>query len=117
MTSPCARGVLFYLFLIGFCRQLSSVPAKTRECIYISIYKLLILENFYASKKLKKIVDETINLKNLNNNDLLLLAGYYFRVNDIDKFKTIIQKNLPNQFDKKLLNQSGLLSIKPKIFL
>ena len=69
----------------------------------ISIYKLLILENFYASKKLKKIVDENINLKNLNNNDLLLLAGYYFRVNDIDKFKTIIQKNLPNQFDKKLL--------------
>ena len=69
----------------------------------ISIYKLLILENFYASKKLKKIVDENINLKNLNNNDLLLLAGYYFRINDIDKFKTIIQKNLPNQFDKKLL--------------
>ena len=69
----------------------------------ISIYKLLILENFYASKKLKKIVDENINLKNLNNNDLLLLAGYYFRVNDIDKFKTIIQKNLPNQFDKNLL--------------
>ena len=69
----------------------------------ISIYKLLILENFYGSKKLKKIVDENINLKNLNNNDLLLLAGYYFRVNDIDKFKTIIQKNLPNQFDKKLL--------------
>ena len=69
----------------------------------ISIYKLLILENFYGSKKLKKIVDKNINLKNLNNNDLLLLAGYYFRVNDIDKFKTIIQKNLPNQFDKKLL--------------
>ena len=69
----------------------------------ISIYKLLILENFYGSKKLKKIVDKNINLKNLNNNDLLLLAGYYFRVNDIDKFKTIIQKNLPNLFDKKLL--------------
>ena len=69
----------------------------------ISIYKLLILENFYGAKKLKKIVDKNINLKNLNNNDLLLLAGYYFRVNDIDKFKTIIQKNLPNQFDKKLL--------------
>ena len=69
----------------------------------ISIYKLLILENFYGSKKLKKIVDKNINLKNLNNNDLLLLAGYYFRVNDIDKFKTIIQKNLPNQFDKELL--------------
>ncbi len=69
----------------------------------ISIYKLLILENFYGSQKLKKIVDKNINLKNLNNNDLLLLAGYYFRVNDIDKFKTIIQKNLPNQFDKKLL--------------
>ena len=31
------------------------------------------------------------------------MAGYYFRVNDIDKFKTIIQKNLPNQFDKELL--------------
>ncbi|MDC0975883.1 hypothetical protein OAS23_02710 [Alphaproteobacteria bacterium] len=72
----------------------------------ISIYKLLILENFYESKKLKKIVDKHINLKNLNNNDLLLLAGYYFRVNDIDKFKTIIQKNLPNQFDKKLLMKS-----------
>ena len=69
----------------------------------ISIYKLLILENFYGSKKLKKIVDKNINLKNLNNNDLLLLAGYYFRVNDIDKFKTIIQKHLPNEFDKELL--------------
>ena len=69
----------------------------------ISIHKLLILENFYESKKLKKVVHKNINLNNLNNNDLLLLAGYYFRINDIDKFKTIIQKNLPNQFDKELL--------------
>ncbi|MDC6451268.1 tetratricopeptide repeat protein [Alphaproteobacteria bacterium] len=69
----------------------------------ISIYKLLILENFYEAKKLKGIADSNFKNKNLTNNDLLLLAGYYFRLNDIKKFKTIILERLPNQFDKDFL--------------
>ena len=69
----------------------------------ISIYKLLILENFYGSKKLKKIADKNFNIKNLNNNDLLLLAGYYFRLKDFKKFDSIIHERLPNQFDKDFL--------------
>ena len=69
----------------------------------LSIYKLLILENFYDAEKLKKIADKNFQLKNLTNNDLLLLAGYYFRLNDIKKFKTIILDRLPHQFDKNLL--------------
>jgi hypothetical protein len=69
----------------------------------ISIYKLLILENFYESKKLKKIADENLKIKNLTNNDLLLLAGYYYRINDIKKFNAIIRERLPNQFDKDFL--------------
>ena len=69
----------------------------------ISIYKLLILENFYEAKKLKGIADKDFKNKNLTNNDLLLLAGYYFRLNDIKKFKTIILERLPNQFDKDFL--------------
>ena len=68
-----------------------------------SIYKLLILENFYDAKKLKEIADENYKLKNLTNNDLLLLAGYYFRLNDIQKFNIIIEDRLSNQFDKKYL--------------
>ncbi|MDC1356257.1 hypothetical protein N8310_01575 [Pseudomonadota bacterium] len=69
----------------------------------ISIYKLLILENFYETKKLKEIADNNFKNKNLTNNDLLLLAGYYFRLNDITKFNTIIRERLPNQFDKDFL--------------
>ena len=69
----------------------------------ISIYKLLILENFYEAKKLKGIADKNLINKSLNNHDLLLLAGFYFRLNDIRKFNTIIRERLPNQFDKDFL--------------
>lgn len=69
----------------------------------ISIYKLLILENFYESKKLKKIANKNLKLENLTNNDLFLLAGYYFRINDFKKFNNIIQDRLTNQFDKDFL--------------
>ena len=68
-----------------------------------SIYKLLILENFYESKNLKELADQSFKLKNLTNNELLLLAGYYFRLNDNKKFNIIIRERLPNQFDKDFL--------------
>ena len=77
--------------------NLSTVSQK------LSIYKLLILENFYGTKKLKLIAEKNFDLKDLTNNDLLLLAGYYFRLNDFEKFNTIIRNRLPNQFDKDLL--------------
>ena len=71
-----------------------------------SIYKLLILENFYEPKKLKKIADENFKSQQLTNNDLLLLAGYYFRLKDFKKFNTIIREKLSHQFDKDyLINQ------------
>jgi hypothetical protein len=79
-----------------------------------SIYKLLILENFYDAEKLKKIADENYKLNNLTNNDLLLLAGYYFRLNDIEKFNIIIEDKLSNQFDKKYLIEN--FSITENIF-
>ena len=69
----------------------------------ISIYKLLILENFYEPKKLKKFADQGLKFKKLTNNDLLLLAGYYFRLKDKEKFNTIIRERLPDQFDKDFL--------------
>ena len=69
----------------------------------ISIYQLLILENFYEAKKFKNLADQILKFKKLTNNDLLLLAGYYYRINDIKKFNTIIREILPNQFDKDFL--------------
>ena len=69
----------------------------------ISIHKLLILENFYEPTKLKEIADKNFKFDNLTNNDLLLLAGYHFRQNNIKKFNTIIRDRLPNQFDKDFL--------------
>ncbi len=68
-----------------------------------SIHELLILENFHKSKGLKKIADQIYETENLNNNDVLFLAGFYFRSNDIQKFENIIQKKLSNQFDKKFI--------------
>ena len=65
-----------------------------------SIHKLLILENFYSSDKLIKIADSIYKNNNLNSYDFLLLAGFYFRVNDFEKSKEIIKTKLPSQFDK-----------------
>ncbi len=65
-----------------------------------SIHKLLILENFYDSNELIKIADLISKQNNLNSHELLLLAGFYFRVDDIKKLKDIIKTRLPNQFDK-----------------
>ena len=69
----------------------------------ISIHKLLILENFYASKKLKKIANQIYETETLNNNDVLFLAGFYYRLKDFQKFKSIIQTKLSNQFDKQFI--------------
>ena len=49
-----------------------------------SIHKLLILENFYNSKKLIKIADLIYKEDNLNSYDTLLLAGFYYRVKKMD---------------------------------
>ena len=69
----------------------------------ISIHELLILENFHKSKSLKKIANQIYETENLNNNDVLFLAGFYFRLNDFQKFNDIIQTKLSNQFDKEFI--------------
>ncbi len=65
-----------------------------------SIHELLILENFHNSKKLTKIADIIYDKSNLNSHDLLLLAGFYYRVKNIKKFNNIIKNQLSDQFDK-----------------
>ena len=65
-----------------------------------SIHKLLILENFHKPAKLKKIADKIYKSENLNNNDVLLLAGFFFRLKDFDKFNKIVRTKLSDQFDK-----------------
>ena len=65
-----------------------------------SIHKLLILENFYNSNELIKIADLISKKNTLNSHELLLLAGFYFRVDDTKKLKEIIKTKLPSQFDK-----------------
>ena len=70
-----------------------------------SIHKLLILENFYNSDELVEIADVIYEKNNLNSHEILLLAGFYFRVNNFEKFKEIIKTKLPSQFDKiKIIN-------------
>ena len=55
-----------------------------------SLYKLLILENFHNSKKLIKIADFIYDKTDLNSHEYLLLAGFYYRLNNVEKFKKII---------------------------
>ena len=52
------------------------------------------------------------NKKNIDNNQLKILEIALDRINNNKNFQT-----LQEQFDNKILNQSGLLSIKPKIFV
>ena len=68
--------------------------------INASIHELLILENFYNSNKLIKIADLIYKNSNLSSHEFLLLAGFYFRVNNFEKTKKIIKTKLSNQFDK-----------------
>ena len=65
-----------------------------------SIHTLLILENFHDSKKLTKIADAIYKKDNLNIQDTLLLAGFYFRVQNIEKTEKLILTKLSDQFDK-----------------
>ena len=65
-----------------------------------SIYKLLILENFYNSNELIDIANEIYKKNNLNSHEILLLAGFYFRINNFEKSKEIIKTKLPSQFEK-----------------
>ena len=68
-----------------------------------SLYKLLILENFHNSKKLSKIADLIYDETYLNSHEYLLLAGFYYRLNNIEKFKKIINTKLSDQFDKRYI--------------
>ena len=65
-----------------------------------SIYELLILENFYNSNELIDIANEIYKKNNLNSHEILLLAGFYFRINNFEKSKEIIKTKLPSQFEK-----------------
>ena len=93
--------------LLEFWIEHSKLKTKEDLIIYNSsnfefpVYKLLILENFYDIKQLKKIADYNLNLKSLSNVDLLFLAGYYFRLNNIDQFEKIVRNRLSDQFDKE----------------
>lgn len=68
--------------------------------INTTIYELLILENFYNSSELVKVADSIYEKNDLKSHELLLLAGFYFRVNNFEKSKTIIKTKLSSQFDK-----------------
>ena len=71
-----------------------------RHYFNTSIHKLLILENFHNSNKLIGIADAIYKGKNLNSLESLFLAGFYFRVNNFERSKEIINTKLSNQFDK-----------------
>ena len=71
-----------------------------------SLYRLLILENFHNSEKLIKIADFIYDEAYLNSHEYLLLAGFYYRLNKIKKFKKIINTKLSDQFDKSYIIDS-----------
>ncbi len=79
-----------------------------------SIHELLILENFHDSKELIKIANLIYKNNDLNSHELLLLAGFYFRVDNFEKSKEIIKLKLPSQFDK--INIINNFSKKNNIF-
>ena len=74
-----------------------------------SLHELLILENFYDNNKLKKIADFIYNNELLNQNDYLFLAGFYLRLDNLEKFNEIIKTKLSNQLDKKSITTNFLL--------
>ena len=82
----------------------------------LPLYKLMVLENFYDIEELKKIANYNLNLKHLSNINLLFLAGYYYRLNDIKTFENIIKNKLSEKFDKdyiiKNFNSANNLFIK-----
>ena len=75
-----------------------------------SLYRLLILENFHNSEKLIKIADFIYDEAYLNSHEYLLLAGFYYRLNKIKKFKKIINTKLSDQFDKRYIINNFPLS-------
>ena len=66
-----------------------------------SLHELIILENFYDNNKLKKIADFIFNNQLLNQNDYLFLAGFYFRLNDLEKFNEELTKSNRNLYRLK----------------
>jgi tetratricopeptide (TPR) repeat protein len=75
----------------------------------ISIHELLILENFYDNTKLNKIANFIYYNNLLNPNDYLFLAGFYFRQNNLEKFKEVIKTKVSKQFNKQLITKNFLL--------
>jgi tetratricopeptide (TPR) repeat protein len=75
----------------------------------ISIHELLILENFYDNTKLNKIANFIYYNNLLNPNDYLFLAGFYFRQNNLKKFKDVIKTKVSNQFNRQLITKNFLL--------
>ena len=71
-----------------------------------SIHKLLILENFHNAKKLSKIADYIYKKDDLTILDSLLLAGFYFRIQNIEKTEKLIMSKLSNQFDKLYITKN-----------
>ena len=65
-----------------------------------SIHELLILENFYNSNKLIKIADLIYKNSNLSSHEYLLLAGFYFRVNNLKKLKKLLRQNYQTNLTK-----------------
>ena len=85
-----------------------------------SLHELLILENSQNNKNLKEIADFIYKNEELNHNDYLFLAGFYFRLNNFKKFNEIIETKLTNQFDKKLIiknfhRKNDIFSKKPQL--
>ena len=93
--------ILYYIIFPNIKENINYLIIYNSSDFEFPVYKLLILENFYNIKQLKKIADYNLNLKSLSNVDLLFLAGYYFRLNNIDQFEKIIRNRLSDQFDKE----------------
>ena len=83
--------------------QKKAVSKLNNDYQKMSLHELLILENFHKPEDLKKIASKIYNTENLNSNDLLLLAGFFFRLNDFEKFRSIIRTKLSSQFDKEYI--------------
>lgn len=83
--------------------QKKAVSKLNNDYQKMSLHELLILENFHKPEDLKKIASKIYDTENLNSNDLLLLAGFFFRLNDFEKFRSIIRTKLSSQFDKEYI--------------
>ena len=96
-------SLLEYWIYLSELKKKNNLPNYDINNFQIPIYKLMILENFYNTSKLVKIADYNFKITSLSNIDLLFLAGFYLRLNDIKKFEEIIKNRLPYNFNKDYL--------------